>query len=162
MAHFSRAIPRCTAQKSDGSFCDRPSLPDAPFPICIKHAGLLLRYLNNYTPATQDDRIILAVRMMEQHREQETERKRINPPIETVYYVQVGNRIKIGYTTSLANRVRAYPPGSRLLAYEPGGLALEAQRHAQFGADLDAGREWFRPSEPLLAHIEQIKAAQAA
>lgn len=162
MRHGSRAIPTCTAQRDSGAFCDKPSLPDAPFPICVKHASQVLRYLNSYAPGSMDDRIILAVRMMEQDRAKQTERKRISNDFDVVYYVQVGGHIKIGYTSRLMERLRAYPPTSRLLAYEPGGKLVESQRHQQFADDLDAGREWFRPSEQLLAHINRIKAAHAA
>lgn len=162
MPYRNPEATRCTALTSRGAFCDGESLPDAPFPICVKHASEILRYLNSHTPSTMDDRIILAVRMMEQNREQQAERKRINPQPEVVYYAQVGHRIKVGTTTNLVRRIRSYPPGTRLLAYEPGGLALEAQRHAQFADDLEAGREWFRPSERLLDHISKIKAAHNA
>lgn len=158
MPNFRAESTRCTALTHKGAFCDYESLPDAPFPICVKHASQILRYLNSYTPSNVDDRVILAVRAMEQSRAQQAERKRHSTTVEVVYYAQVGHRIKIGYTTNLASRIRSYPPGTRLLAYEPGDLAVEAQRHAQFADDLEAGREWFAPSERLIAHINSIKA----
>lgn len=72
-----------------------------------------------------------------------------------VYYLQVGERIKIGYSTDVKKRMRAYPPGSKLLAVEGGSPQLEAQRHREFAGSLVDGREWFRPDEILLEHIDR-------
>lgn len=157
MRHGSRAIPSCTAQKDSGAFCDKPSLPDAPFPICLKHAARLMAFLDDAMPRDHDDRLIVAWRSLEQQRHSKAERKRLSPAVDVVYYVQVGEHIKIGYSSNLPSRMRAYPPTSRLLAYEMGGVGLEAQRHQQFAADLVAGREWFAPSPALLAHIRALK-----
>jgi hypothetical protein len=40
---------RCTAQSRDGSFCDAPSIPEAPFPVCIPHAAELYRFIKRHT-----------------------------------------------------------------------------------------------------------------
>jgi hypothetical protein len=162
MRHGSRAIPSCTAQKDSGAFCDRPSLPGAPFPICLKHAAQIVEFLDDVAPRDRDDRMIVAWRSLEQQRAGETERRRRAPDVYVVYYLQVGDMVKIGYTSNLPTRMRTYPPNSRLLAYESGGPALEAERHSEFAEELSAGREWFTPSDRLLAHISNIKAARAA
>lgn len=73
-----------------------------------------------------------------------------------VYYLQVGDRIKVGYSTDVRKRMRAYPPGSKLLAVEPGSLELEAQRHRELVGSLLDGREWFRPDSVVLEHIRRI------
>jgi hypothetical protein len=162
MRHGSRSIPSCTAQNDSGAFCDRPSLPGAPFPICIKHAAKIMAFLNDVVPAAIEDRMIVAAEAMRQDRHARTERQRRAPDVFVVYYLQVGEAIKIGYTANLPTRLRTYPPHAKLLTYEPGGPALEAQRHKEFAEDLTAGREWFAPSDRLLAHIAEIKAARAA
>ena len=73
-----------------------------------------------------------------------------------IYYAQVGDVIKIGYTTNLLQRMGSYPPGSRLLAVEPGTRKLERARHSLFTVHLSHGREWFNPNEELDAWIEQV------
>lgn len=73
-----------------------------------------------------------------------------------VYYLRVGERIKIGFSSDVHQRLRSYPPGSVLLALEPGDKKLERQRHHEFGDFLLAGREWFEPSDKLMAHIQQL------
>lgn len=73
-----------------------------------------------------------------------------------VYYLQVGEHIKVGYSVDVRQRMRAYPPGSVLLAVEPGSPDLERQRHREFAGSLLDGREWFRRDAPLQEHIDQI------
>lgn len=73
-----------------------------------------------------------------------------------VYYLQVGERLKIGYSVDVKRRMRAYPPGSQLLAVEPGDRDLETQRHRQFAGSLLDGREWFRPTPDVLELVSEI------
>lgn len=77
----------------------------------------------------------------------------------SVYYVRVGDLIKIGKTTQLRQRLLNYPPGSELLAVEYGSGDIEAMRLHQFRHLLAERKEWFRPGEDLLAHIATLKAA---
>lgn len=76
-----------------------------------------------------------------------------------VYYAKLDDhRIKIGFTSNLYTRMRdmrVLP--ANLLATEPGGRDVEKQRHAEFRGDRLRGEE-FRPSERLLAWIEQVRA----
>ena len=73
-----------------------------------------------------------------------------------VYYMRINGRIKIGYTTNLRQRSRNYPPGTELLAVEPGTKAMEKRRHDQFSRSLAQGREWFAESEALTEHIAAL------
>lgn len=74
----------------------------------------------------------------------------------TIYYVQIADEIKIGWTTNIHQRMRAYPPSAKLLATEPGTTALERSRHQQFNEYLLHGREWFEPGQFLLEHIARV------
>ena len=80
------------------------------------------------------------------------------PPrhVDVVYYVRVGEHIKIGTTTDLPSRLKSFGP-SEFLACEPGSTTVERRRHRQFAADLAAGREWFHPSPALIAWVEAVK-----
>lgn len=79
-----------------------------------------------------------------------------------VYYLQVGERIKVGYSVDVKRRMRAYPPGSELLAVEPGDRDLETERHRQFAGSRTDGREWFRPTPDLLELVAEIVATYGA
>lgn len=73
-----------------------------------------------------------------------------------VYYMRINDQIKIGYTANLTQRSRTYPPGTELLAVEPAGAYTERDRHQQFQKYRVRGREWFDPSDELMAHIADL------
>lgn len=75
----------------------------------------------------------------------------------TIYYLQVEDKIKIGFTTDLPARMNAYPPMARLLATHPGTFALEAAMHKKFNKWLAGRREWFHAGKDLIEHIEQVR-----
>ena len=72
-----------------------------------------------------------------------------------VYYMLFGDRIKIGTTRNVMQRMREVP-NDRVLVTEPGDFHLEAVRHNEFKSARIKG-EWFRQSPELLAHIEVLK-----
>lgn len=82
-------------------------------------------------------------------------REAAGAPEDLVYYILFGNRIKIGITSSLRSRLDSLPRGLRVLATEPGGRAVERERHEQF-ADCRVGGEWFRMTRPLLVHVANL------
>jgi hypothetical protein len=86
---------------------------------------------------------------------------RVNSPSHRVYYVRVGDRIKIGMTANLRQRISSYPPSSELLATEIGGEALESRRLVQFNHLLADRKEWFHPGPDLLDHIAVLAATAA-
>jgi hypothetical protein len=73
---------------------------------------------------------------------------------ERVYYMRIGNRCKIGYTSDIWVRLNNINP-EEFLAVERGGRTLERWRHEQF-ADLRTNGEWFRYEEPLVGHVAQL------
>lgn len=160
----------CTAQRRNGKFCDRRSIPDAPFPICFQHAGKILEFMRicfgERMTSIDDERVdhflsyaggLQAVAIASELLAPPAAQAR--PRNSVVYYVRVGRFIKIGRTTNLQSRIRSYPPESELLATEPGGELVEAQRLRQFEHALTARQEWFEPADDLLAHIEGLRAA---
>lgn len=79
--------------------------------------------------------------------------------LSVVYYVRHKGYIKIGYSQNLAYRLQSlnYVPWRDVLAVEFGGRDLERQRHQEFAGDLAEGREWFHPSDALMAHIDGLR-----
>lgn len=75
----------------------------------------------------------------------------------TIYYLRVGNLIKIGYTVDISQRKRQYPPNSELLATHPGTRETERQMHHRFLHRIAQGREWFTPCEELDQHIAKVR-----
>lgn len=72
-----------------------------------------------------------------------------------VYYMRIGNRVKIGCSTNLVTRLAAINP-EELMATEPGDLGTERERHEEF-AELRTHGEWFRLEGTLAAHITTLR-----
>lgn len=75
-----------------------------------------------------------------------------------VYYVQTGRYIKIGFTSDLKRRLSELRlHETAVLAAEPGGRKLEAQRHAEFADErIDPRREDFALSLRIQEHIREL------
>ena len=71
-----------------------------------------------------------------------------------VYYIRFADRVKIGFTSNLRNRL-ADLQYEELLAVEVGGRPTEALRHKQFAKYRVIG-EWFELSDELRDHIEHL------
>lgn len=133
--------------------CEQPHAPLVGIPLCLDHAR----------------KAADAYQRLMAHEEQQwrTEAEaKINSglrlaPGETVpgwvYYVEMDSTIKIGYTTNIDTRMRAYPPTAKLLAVEPGTRALERGRHSIFNAHLAHGREWFNDHPDIRTWIATVR-----
>lgn len=75
-----------------------------------------------------------------------------------IYYVQVGDKIKVGYTKDLQKRIGQYPPDSKLLASRPGTLKDERELHSMLTARRAAGREWYFICDEMGQHIASVVA----
>lgn len=75
-----------------------------------------------------------------------------------IYYLRVGAYIKVGWTSDLEKRMRAYSPDSVLLATEPGTRKDEAKRHRLLAVHRTHGREWYAMTPSVMHHIEQVAA----
>lgn len=87
-----------------------------------------------------------------------TERRLRLEAQSVVYYVRIGDRIKIGYTTNLSQRMAALRvEPHNLLATEPGGRRLEAERHEQFADYRFGRREDFIDAQAIREHIQELQ-----
>lgn len=77
-----------------------------------------------------------------------------------VYFLQIGDLVKIGKSLVLEQRLASYSyPDRKLLATEPGYTERERQLHRLFAKAHHSG-EWFRPTRDLLAYIAELNARQ--
>lgn len=83
-------------------------------------------------------------------------------PMGKVYYLLVGDLVKIGFTTNLAKRLKTYPPHAELLAVEPGPKSLERQRHRELRNSLRQSNEWFVRSDEVEVQIAAVLAEHGA
>lgn len=138
--------------------CGVPILDNSMIEVCYDHGMEIGRHF--LAQLTSERREAEQVRQRERAMRWSEERMRRRLAGElVVYYVRLGDYVKIGYTKSLRERMRnlrvAMPEG--LLAIEPGGPDVERQRHQEFATErVHARREDFRPSDRLMAHIAAL------
>lgn len=73
-----------------------------------------------------------------------------------VYYIRMGDMMKIGYATDVSKRMRAYPPNAELLAAHPGTKDVEKFMHRRFAEFRERGREWFTLAPEIMEHIAGV------
>lgn len=124
------------------------------FDQIIFHKGydFMLAHAGGMTAALQfeKDRINASNARQEQERKDRATRE------GWVYYIRMGDLVKIGYAQNVWDRTRAYPPTAKFLAAHPGTMTLERTMHHRFAHLLAEGREWFKPGNDLLEHIEDV------
>lgn len=133
-------------------------------PICGEHARAVAFTLTGPPPIQGDEvRRLRTVIATQQRRIDEltnpapvAQEPAPKPTHGTIYYLQVGNHIKIGWTLDMSRRMRKYPPNSTLLAQHPGTVKDEHKMHRRFATDRTHGREWYVPSVSLTHHIAQV------
>lgn len=79
------------------------------------------------------------------------------PRVEVVYYIRFGDRMKIGTTANLGQRMRQLWH-EELVALERGGRARERQRHEQFAQWRLGKSEWFTLAPELVDHVHALSA----
>lgn len=75
----------------------------------------------------------------------------------TIYYLLVGDLVKIGYSVDFDQRLRQYPPNVTVLATHPGTRETERQMHHKFLHRVSKGREWFTPCAEIDQHIKAVQ-----
>lgn len=70
-----------------------------------------------------------------------------------VYYVRVGDLIKVGWTSDLYARVRSYGPGAELLVHFKGTRRDETNLHRNLVPSRAKGREWYHEDAVVQAFI---------
>lgn len=74
---------------------------------------------------------------------------------DLVYYIRFGDRIKIGTTKNLKQRMSELP-WEEILLVEPGDRSVEQLRHAHF-QNMRVLGEWFEYTPILKDHIERLR-----
>ncbi|MFD3310079.1 DNA translocase FtsK [Streptomyces sp. NPDC058694] len=83
-----------------------------------------------------------------------------HPPL--VYFIRLGSRVKIGYSTNLAGRVAGLSLSPRFVVLTiDGDRTLESRMHQRFAAERERGTEWFVYSERLRQYIREQRAGQS-
>lgn len=154
----------CTAETHKRGFCDKPAIPDAPYPVCSHHALILFRFMADILDSADPMlRLMAGFEEVDDRRaKQYRAERRAGVDDSVVYYLLIDGLIKIGYAADLGRRLVAYPPTTQVLATEPGGREVESIRLSDFAEYRAAKREWFTPGPRLREHIENLADYRAA
>lgn len=142
------AVALCAAPN-----CSDTPMPLAPFPLCAHH----VREVYEFAQSVVDVRWRTATAMVAH---EDRGQRPIPPTLDTmgwVYFVRIGDKIKIGYSTYPEARFKGLRP-DEILALVPGTMQDERRCHAAF-QHLRAHGEYFEPGRDLLDFIEDLKHA---
>jgi hypothetical protein len=140
--------------------CKQPPVEGLDFPLCPSHCQMVYLTVKGMIKAATPDALAQATDGRRKHLARGPNvlaSKRIG----TIYFVRLGNLIKIGYTTNLQQRLgdlrRDHHREPEVLATMPGTMGTEKALHAKFGPLWERG-ELFRPGPDLLDYIKSIPA----
>lgn len=78
-----------------------------------------------------------------------------------VYFVRIGDLIKVGFSSDVHRRMDAYPPDAELLAYHSGSFADEQRLHKLLTVHRAKRREWYHPTPEVMKAVEEAKVQQS-
>lgn len=126
--------------------------------LCAYHADAIW-YLMEWRDADHCDEKIPGSESRDYTRDEARKKRRTERRKPTamgeIYFVQVEDLIKVGWTTKLADRIRAYGPKAVLLAHYPGTRADESALHRQLTPARYRGREWYTDGDVVRLFINE-------
>lgn len=121
--------------------------------VCRSHAIYIWRKVQLSIPSKYADESVAQREDRLWQERARLERDRQHPG--WIYYLRLDEKIKIGWTSDLNQRIKAYPPHAEVLASHPGTRADERDLHRSFKPFRVAGREWYSPGGELMSHIRR-------
>lgn len=139
-----------------GRVSQRPDRRDASLelPLCFDHQAVVWQmcmkhYANNseFIEAIADVNERLAARL-EGEREQEKREFAARQDGE-IYFVRLGELVKVGWTRDLWSRLKSYGASAQLLVSYPATRDDETTLHRQLRPALAKGREWYHDGDVI-------------
>lgn len=147
------------------TLCVIPACDDYPLKghhVCMRHSVEIWQTVQRSKGDPEVHQIAVELVADRERRAEEAHRKNIefNKQHGTIYYLRLDEKIKIGWSANLPQRLMSYPPHMVLLCDHPGTRADERDLHRSFKPSRAAGREWYHPTQELLAHIDRSHRAE--
>lgn len=130
--------------------------------VCLNHSVEIWGHVQSLKGEPLVQEAILESVAERERRLEELEKRRAEArkQLGWIYYLKLDDRIKIGWTSNLGQRLQSYPPYAQSLTEHPGTRADERDLHRTFKPSRSSGREWYFPTPELMAHIDRVRAAE--
>lgn len=141
-------VARLTATRAECCWpeCEEQAWLAIGLPICQKHAARVHLAVDDLVPKTAAAQRVVQTRAT-------------LAECGTVYFMQYGELIKIGFTTDLPSRlykIRGLGVRGKVLATMPGTRRDEKALQMRFGEHWEHG-EYFRPVPPITEFVEALR-----
>lgn len=132
-------------------------------PICHDHAAVIWKQMMPF--ATRDNAFIEAVAdlnhrvaLREQLEAEQEKAEFLARDDGDIYFIRIGDMVKVGWTRDLWQRVKSYGASAELLVAYPGSRTDETNLHRQLRPALAKGREWYEDGPIIAAFIDEALA----
>lgn len=164
--------PLCREPRDEGSLCGEAAAEGSPVHLCTRHLLIAYDWVTRDVGVTDllpDPCVACGTRVgvrypagvicavCEWRVGEMPDSDLTASAVHVVYYLRLGDRMKIGTSGNLRQRLTAIPH-DELVALELGNRLIERQRHTQFAADRLGKSEWFTASNAILDHAAQLNA----
>lgn len=132
-------------------------------PICYKHMAIVWNQLlafhtkrEKFIDAIADVNERLAARRRREH--EENKQAHLARTDGTLYFIRLGDLVKVGWTRDLWSRLKSYGASAELLVSYPGTRDDETNLHRQLRPALAKGREWYTDGSVIQHFIDEALA----
>lgn len=137
----------CTG--NDGR-CTAPPVPDAPVALCGKHLREVYEYAHDLVTQRWDGAVReFVAELLPRFTPPPSVKRRPRPG--TVYFIRLGDRIKVGYSENLDRRLAH----EEILGFVPGTRADEQAWHQLLAPHRVTG-EWYRAELDVLDQVKAV------
>lgn len=157
-------IPGCGEANGSGFFRNVPKSdrrnPDVELPICYRHSAVIVQMV--LPGLARDERFVEALADLRE--ELDKRQKREEAEVQArfmarengeIYFVRIGELVKVGWTRDLWSRLKSYGASAELLVSYPATRQDETTLHRQLTPARAKGREWYEDGQVIAMFVEQ-------
>lgn len=153
-------VPGCGRQLvtySEGNVAPDDRDPSVFLPMCHGHAAVVHRNVQRMWG--EDELLVPAViAAQEAHKARSDRIDRQTVEYEqggpgAIYFLRQNGLVKVGWTSNLEKRLKAYGPDVDILCHYPGTRQDETTLHRQLRDHLAKGREWYHDDEAIALFV---------
>lgn len=160
-------VPGCGNKHGVGFFRDVPGTDrrdsDLELPMCFQHSAVVVQMM---LPAlVREGRFVEAIADLREELEKRRKREEAEEQAAfmaredgDIYFVRIGDLIKVGWTRDLWSRLKSYGASAELLVSYPATRQDETNLHRQLTPARAKGREWYEDGQVVAMFIGEALA----